>query len=113
VGGEAHQVFLDAEDIEVLEIHLVHGIELGLELIFRAVDVGVVHLHGTDAHEAEEFAGLLVAVTGAVLGEAQGEIAVTARHRGEKLVVMRAVHCLEVIAVFHAFAFLHLHRREH
>ena len=45
VGGETHDVFLDAEDLEILQIHLVHGVELVLELLLGAVDVGVVHLH--------------------------------------------------------------------
>ena len=62
VGGETHDVFLDPEDLEILQIHLVDGVELGFELLFGAVDVGVVHLQRTHAHEAEEFAALFVAV---------------------------------------------------
>ena len=100
VRGEAHLVLLDAENLEVVQIHLVHGVELALELRLGAVDVGVVHLHGAHAHEAQEFARLLVAVAGAVFGEAQGQIAVTARHRSEELVVVRAVHRLEVVAIY-------------
>ena len=72
VGGETHHVFVDAEDLEILEIHFIDRPELGFELLLGAVDVGVVHLHGTDAHEAEEFAALLVAIAGAVFGETQG-----------------------------------------
>ena len=98
MGGEAHDVFLDAEDLEILQIHLVHGVELALELLLGAVDVGVVHLERAHAHEAEEFAALLVAIAGAVFGEAQRQVAITARHRREELVVMRAVHRLEVVA---------------
>ena len=44
VGGEAHDILLDAEELEVFQIHLVHRVELRLELVFRAIDVGVVHL---------------------------------------------------------------------
>ena len=33
VRGEAHEIFLDPEDLEILQIHLVHGIELVLELL--------------------------------------------------------------------------------
>ena len=102
VGGETHDVFLDAEDLEILQIHLVHGEELGFELLFGAVDVGVVHLERAHAHEAEEFAALLVAIAGAVFGEAQRQVAITARHRSEELVVMRAVHRFEVVAIVRA-----------
>ena len=35
VGRETHQVFLDPEELEVFQIHLVHGIELRLELLRR------------------------------------------------------------------------------
>ncbi len=69
------------------------------ELLFGAVDVGVVHLERTHAHEAEEFAALFVAVVAAVFGEAQREVAITVRHRSEELVVMRAVHRFEVVAI--------------
>ncbi len=99
VGGEAHEILSESEDLEVFEVHLVHGHEFSLELIRGEVEVGVVHLHGTDAHEAEEFAGLFVAVTGAVFCEAQGQVPVAARHGLEDLVVVRAVHSLEVITV--------------
>ena len=33
VGAEAHHVFLDAEELEIFQIHFVHGIELLLELL--------------------------------------------------------------------------------
>ena len=99
VGGKAHDVFLDPEDLEILQIHLIDGVELLFELLLGAVDVGVVHLERAHPHEPEEFADLLVAVVAAVLREAQREVAITVRHRGEELVVMRAVHRFEVIIV--------------
>lgn len=55
MGGKAHEIFAEAEDLEVLEVHVVNAHELCLELIRGAVEVGVVHLHGTNAHEAHEF----------------------------------------------------------
>ncbi len=67
VGGESHDILIDAEDLEVLEIHLVHGAEFLSELLFRAIDVRVVHLHRAHAHEAKELTALLVAIAGAVL----------------------------------------------
>ncbi len=99
MGGETHDVFLDAEDLEILQIHLVHGVELRFELLLGAVDVGVVHLERAHAHEAEEFAALLVAIAGAVFRETQRQIAITARQRIEELVMMRAVHRFEVVAI--------------
>ena len=102
--GEAHQIFIDAEDFEVFQIHLVDGVELALELLLGAVEMGVVHLHGADAHEAEQLARLLVTVAGAVFGEPQREIAVTTRHSTKNLVVMRAVHRFEVVS-FHTCKF--------
>ena len=35
VRRETHQIFLEPEELEVIQIHLVHGIELGLELLRR------------------------------------------------------------------------------
>ena len=78
-------VFLDAEDFEILQIHVVHGAELVGELLLGAVDVGVVHVERTHAHEAEQFAALLVAVAGAVFGEAQRQVAITVRLRRKEL----------------------------
>ena len=97
--GETHDVFVDPEELEVFQIHLVHGEELRLELVFGAVDVGVVHLERANAHEAKEFAALLVAMAGAVFCEAQRQVAITARNRIVKFVVMRTVHRLQVVAI--------------
>ncbi len=69
------------------------------ELLRGAIDVRVVHVQRADAHEAEQFARLLVAVVSAVFGQAQRQVAVTARFRRENAVVMRAVHGFEVIAL--------------
>ena len=97
VRAEAHDVFLDAENLEILQIHLVDRVELLRELLRRAINVRVVHVERADAHEAEQFARLLVAIAGAVFGEAQRQIAITARFRRKNAVMMRAVHGFEVI----------------
>ena len=81
VRAEAHLIFLEAEDLEILQIHLVHGVELVGELLLGAIDVRVVHVERAHAHEAEQLAALLVAIAGAVFGEAQRQVAVTARLR--------------------------------
>jgi len=70
VGAETHHVFLDAEDLEILQIHLVHRVELGGELLRRAINMRIVHVQRPHAHEAEQFARLFVAVTSAILREA-------------------------------------------
>ena len=95
--AESHDVFLDAEDFEILQIHFVDRVELGGELVRGAIDVGVVHVERAHAQEADQFAALLVAVATAVFGEAQRQIAVTARLRRKNAVMMRAVHRFEVI----------------
>ena len=70
------------------------------ELLRRAINVRVVHVERAHAHEAEQFARLLVAVAGAVFGQAQRQIAVTARLRRKNAVMMRAVHGFEVITIW-------------
>ena len=106
VRAEAHLILLDAEDLEVFQVHLVHRAELVGELFGGAVEVRVVHVHGAHAHEAEELARLLVAVVGAVFGQPQRQVAVTARLRREDAVVVRAVHRLEVVALHQPFQLL-------
>ena len=115
VRAEAHAEFLEPENLEILEVHLVHSAELVGELLRCAVNVRVVHLHRAHAHEAHQFAGALVAVTGAILGQAQRQFPVTAWHRRENLVVMRAVHRLEIDAVGRLvrIVILEFHRWEH
>ena len=85
------------KQLEILQVQVDHVGELLLELLLRAVDVRVVHLHRAHAHQAEQLAAFLVAVAGAVLGQAQRQVAVAARLAGEDLVVHRAVHRLDVV----------------
>ena len=62
-----------------------------------------------------EFAALLIPVARAVFGQTQRQVPVTARYGAEKLVVMRAVHRLEIVLLrgFAAFLATQHHRREH
>ncbi len=99
VSAEAHHIFFDAENLEILQIHFVDRVELGGELLRRAIDVRVVHVQRADAHEAEQFARLFVAIAGAVFREAQWQIAITARLCRKNAVMMRAVHSFEVITL--------------
>ena len=105
---QAHDELLDAEQLEILVIQVNHAHEFLLELVFGAVDVGIVHLHRADAHQAEKLARFLVAVARAILGQADGQVAVGARLGAEDFVVHRAIHRLDVVA--HA---LDLHGRVH
>ena len=59
--AQAHQVLVDAEDLEVLVVQVDHAHELLLEQVFGDVEVGVVHLHRAHAHQPEQLAGLLEA----------------------------------------------------
>ena len=113
--AEAHDVFFDAENFEIFQIHFVDGVKLGRELLLGAINVGVVHVERANAHEAEKLAGLLVTVAGAVFGEAQRKIAITARLRRKNAVVMRAVHRFEVIPFcdLGVLCLLEFHRRIH
>src|SRR5262249_18335768 len=86
-------------ELKVAEIHLVNRVELGLKLLGRAINVGVIHLQRTNSHETEEFAALLVAMTKAVFSQAKWQVAITAWQGRIKLVMMRAIHWLEVVAI--------------
>jgi len=94
---KAHLILGEAEDFEILQIHVVHRTELFGELLLGAIDVGVVHVERTHAHEAEQLAALLVAIASAVFREAQRQVAVTVRFSREDAVMMRTVHGFEVI----------------
>jgi hypothetical protein len=95
--GKAHLVFLQAENLEVLEIHLVHGAEFPCELLFRAINMGIVHVQRTHAHETEKLAALFIAVAAPVFRQAQRQVAVAPGLRRENAVVVRAIHRLEIV----------------
>ena len=67
VRGETHQIFVDPEQLEVVQIHLVDGIELRFELLRCHVEMGVVHLQRAHSHEPKQLAALLVAIIRPVL----------------------------------------------
>src|SRR5437867_1348239 len=96
---KAHQIFLDPEKLEIVQIHLVYGVELRFELLRRHVEMGVVHLERAHPHQSEQLAALLVAITGPILSQSKRQIAVASRNRRKQLVMMWAIHCFEVIAI--------------
>ena len=106
--GQSHHVFLNAKQLKILDVHVDDGQEFLFELFFRDVDVSVIHLHRADAHQAEQLARLLVAITRAVLRQADRQVPVRPALGAEDLVVHGTVHRLDVI--LHAFD---LHRWIH
>lgn len=56
MSGKTHLVLLDAENLKIGQVDVVHAPEFFRELIFRAVDVRVVHLHHAYAHDAKQLA---------------------------------------------------------
>ena len=99
VRRETHQIFVDPEELEIIQIHFVHGIELRFELLRRHVEVRVIHLQRAHPHESEQLAALLVPITRPVFRQPQRQIAITPRNRRKQLVMMRTVHRFEVIAI--------------
>src|SRR5713226_5478447 len=97
---ETHLILVDSEELEIIQIHFVHAVELGLELFRRHVKMCVVHLHRAHPHQSDQFAALLVAITGSVLRQSQWQIAIAPRHRPKQLVMMRTIHRLEIITVW-------------
>ena len=76
VQTETHDVLLDPKEIEVFLVEVNHAHELLFELLLHAIDMGVVHLHGADAHQAEQFPRFFIAVTRPILSQADGHIPV-------------------------------------
>ena len=96
--AETHLIFLETENLEILQVHLVDCIELLGELLGRAIDVRVIHVERPHAHQAEEFARLLVPVTSAILRQPQRQIPVTMRLGRKDPVMVRTVHRFEVVS---------------
>src|SRR5436305_7989193 len=97
---ETHQIFLDPEELEIVQIHLVDGIELGFELLRRHVKMRVVHLHRAHPHQSKQLAALFVAITGPVLRQPQRQVAIASRNCREQLMMMWTVHRLEIVAIW-------------
>ena len=92
--GEPHLVFLQSENLEIFDIHLVHGAKLSCELLLRAVNMGVVHIKRTHAHQPEKLSALLIAVATAVFSQSQWQVTVAAWLCRENSMVVGAIHRL-------------------
>ena len=82
------------EAVDVLQI-VERAVELGVDLLPRAEDVGVVLRHVADAREPVQRAGELVAVQRRGLGVAQRQVAIAPQRAAEEQHVPRAVHRLD------------------
>ena len=96
-GGEGDAVVGEAEGLHQLEGELQNAADLVLDLLGAAEDVGVVLGEAAHAHEAVKDTAALVAVDGAQLGEAQGQLAVAAQGGAVDGDVEGAVHGLQVV----------------
>ena len=105
---EAKAVVVEAEGGVVVLCHANVGCYFGGDLLERAVDVRVIHREHAHAQQPAERSRELVAVDGAVFGDAQWQLAVAALAMAEDQVVHGAVHRLQVVG-----AVVHLHRRIH
>ena len=69
--GKAHPIFFNAEYLVVVGMQPHHGDELFLALLRRTINVRIVHGEPPHSQQPRQLTGLLIAVTGAVLGKAQ------------------------------------------
>ena len=94
-GGELVENLLEAE-VGVDPVQQVDkGRDLGLNLVLGAENMGIVLGEAAHPHQAVQRAGLLVAVTGAELGQPQRQVAVALQALVVDLDVARAVHRLD------------------
>ena len=92
-GGQFELVGHSKRSVDTLH-ELQGSLDLFLDLVLPAEDVAIVLLEPTDTSEAGEGTGKLVAVEGAKVGEAEGQVAVRADGRLEHEAVAGTVHGL-------------------
>ena len=95
--GQHDVVFLEPEGTHDLESQVEHIAHLIRDLIWEAEDVRVVLGEATDPHESVQHAAALVSIYRAQLGDAQGQLTVTAQGGAVDLDVEGAVHRLEEV----------------
>jgi hypothetical protein len=96
---KTHQIFVDPEELKIVQIHLVDGIELRFELLRCHIDVRVVHVQRANPHEPKQFTTLLVAITRSVFRQPQWKITITAWNGRKQFMMMRAIHRFKVISL--------------
>ena len=88
---------LEIESLKDIEDDIHHLEELTLDLLGGAEEVGIILRKSAHASQAMELTALFVAIDGAELGKAEGQLTVAARISLEDLTVVGAVHRLEHI----------------
>src|SRR5437762_7634675 len=63
VQRQTHHVFVDAKNFKILKVHVIHCLELFIELFLGTIYMGIVHVQTTNTHQSEKFAALFVTVT--------------------------------------------------
>ena len=95
--AEPHREVREGQAIEDFEREVDAALDLPLDLLRHAEDVGVVLREPADTRQAAEFTRLLVAVDGAELRQSQRQLLVAPRPRLVDHRVVRAVHGFEEI----------------
>ena len=115
--GQANHIVVQPQDGVGALIEFHHGLEFGLHLLRRAVDVRVVHAHAAHPQQPAHRAGILPAIDLPVFRQPQRQVPVAARLGGIDLVMVRAVHGAQSVGFLQGFgalaAFQHLHGRVH
>ena len=108
-GGQLEVEVVEPEVTQQGQDEVQRGVELVDHLLAGAEDVGVVLGHAPDPGQPVHDPGLLVAVDGAELEQAHGQLAVGPLSALEDQDVERAVHRLQVVLL----TAVELHGREH
>ena len=106
--GQFHRVFFKAEGFENVHGKLKALFNLVFHLFRRAEDMRIVLRKATHTQQPVQSAGAFVAVDGAQLGIAQGQIAVAAQVGLVNFHMERAVHRFDLV-----FIAVHFHGVEH
>ena len=112
VGGKLHNVLGDTKEFEVAQVHIIHSFEFSRELFGGQVNMRVVHIEHSDAHQTKELARFFIAVDCAVFCQSQRQVAVASGFGRVHLVVVRAVLSTKVVHGFGTIFIKH-HGREH
>ena len=93
--GDLRGELVEVQGLEDVQDQVDDLLELLLDLVLAAEQVRIVLGESADAGQAVQLTGLLVAVHGAELGVAQGQVLVGVRGAAVDLAVVGAVHGLE------------------
>ena len=95
--GKLDLILVEAESFHHRQGEIDAGFHFAFDLRGHAENVRVVLGEAAHAQQAVQHAGALVAIDGAELGEAHGQLAITAQFRFVNENVARAIHRLELV----------------